>query len=132
MYFNNNRIIWQHCVVILLCIFSGGKWSGEATRGFGFGGGEQDVIVDFGDEQSKEKDVPKDVPVWITQSTVEGVEGLQSFGGETSGYNAEIMDDHSRDANKDDDDDDEITKLLLQHEKKNSDSANAASRLTQG
>ena len=64
---------------------------------------------------------------------MEGVEGLQSFGGESSGYNADIMDDHSRDANiKDDDDDDEITKLLLQHEKKNSDTANAASRLAQG
>ena len=55
------------------------------------------------------------------------------FRGETSGFTADIMDDHSKDAtNKDDDDDDEITKLLLQHEKKNSDSAKAAGGLTQG
>ena len=60
--------------------FLGGKWSGEATRGHGFGAGEQDIKIDFGDESNKQKDVPKDVPVWITQSTVEGVEGLQSFG----------------------------------------------------
>jgi len=111
----------------------GGKWSGEATRGHGFGAGEQDIKIDFGDESNKQKDVPKDVPVWITQSTVEGVEGLQSFGAESTGFNADIMDDNSKDAtNKDDDDDDEITKLLLQHEKKNTDSANAAKALAQG
>jgi len=111
----------------------GAVWSGEKNRGGGFGGGEQDITIDFGDKANKEKDVLKDVPVWITQSTVEGVEGLQSFGGEGSGFTADIMDDHSKDAtNKDDDDDDEITKLLLQHEKKNSDSAKAAGGLTQG
>ena len=55
------------------------------------------------------------------------------FRGEASGFTADIMDDHSKDAiNKDDDDDDEITKLLLQHEKKNSDSSKAAGGLTQG
>merc|ERR1711990_1197177 len=51
----------------------------------------------------------------------------------SSGFNADIMDDNSKDATKkDDDDDDEITKLLLQHEKKNLDSAKAASGLGQG
>jgi hypothetical protein len=57
----------------------GAVWSGEKNRGGGFGGGEQDITIDFGNKE-KEKDVLKDVPVWITQSTVEGVEGLQSFG----------------------------------------------------
>merc|ERR1712079_159524 len=107
----------------------GGKWSGEASRNFGFGADDASVTIDFG-ENKKEKDVPKDVPVWITQSTVGGVEGLQSMGGESSGFNADIMDDHSKDAAKDDDDD--ITKLLLQHEKKNSDSAKAANLLAPG
>ena len=60
-------------------LFLGAIWSGEKNRGGGFGSGSQDVVIDFGDK-AKEKDVPKDVPVWITQSTVEGVEGLQSFG----------------------------------------------------
>ena len=60
-------------------LFLGAVWSGEKNRGGGFGSGSQDVVIDFGDK-AKEKDVPKDVPVWITQSTVEGVEGLQSFG----------------------------------------------------
>ena len=60
-------------------LFLGAVWSGEKNRGGGFGSGTQDVVIDFGDK-AKEKDVPKDVPVWITQSTVEGVEGLQSFG----------------------------------------------------
>ena len=63
-----------------LILFLGAVWSGEKNRGGGFGGGEQDITIDFGDKANKEKDVLKDVPVWITQSTVEGVEGLQSFG----------------------------------------------------
>ena len=60
-------------------LFLGGKWSGEASRNFGFGADDASVTIDFG-ENKKEKDVPKDVPVWITQSTVDGVEGLQSMG----------------------------------------------------
>jgi hypothetical protein len=35
----------------------GAVWSGEKNRGGGFGGGEQDITIDFGDKANKEKDV---------------------------------------------------------------------------
>ena len=115
----------------------GGKWSGEATRGQGFGTMDQDIKIDFGDESSKAKDVPKDVPIWITQSTVEGTEGLNNFGGpDSSSYGAGtsgLIDTSSTksdtNAHKNTDDDDEITRLLLQHEKKNSATSSAAKTL---
>jgi transcription initiation factor TFIIE subunit alpha len=105
---------------------AGGKWSGEATRGIGFRAEEQDIQIDFGKDKSKDKDVPKDVPIWITQSTIEGAEGLQNDPSDAAGFSVNTM----ADANADDDvpkDDDEITRLLLQHEKRNS-ASNAATK----
>ena len=112
----------------------GGKWSGEATRGQGLRAEEQDIKIDFGDEQSKAKDVPKDVPIWITQSTVEGVEGLQTYStdsnfGSSSELNAATQPQSSSANRLANEDDDEITRLLLQHEKRNSATAAAANSI---
>jgi len=103
----------------------GGKWSGEATRGQGLRAEEQDIQIDFGDDKSKAKDVPKDVPIWITQSTVEGVEGLQSFSNDSQQDNEAF----ASSSNVVREDDDEITRLLLQHEKKNSATSAAANSI---
>ena len=111
----------------------GGKWSGEATRGHGFGSGEQDIKIDFGDDKSKTKDVPKDVPIWITQSTVEGVEGLNDSNFSSSDANLASSSLTQQSASSSSklaiEDDDEITRLLLQHEKKNSANATAANSI---
>ena len=103
----------------------GGKWSGEATRGQGLRAEEQDIQIDFGDDKSKAKDVPKDVPIWITQSTVEGVESLQSFSNDSQQDNEAF----ASSSNVVREDDDEITRLLLQHEKKNSATSAAANSI---
>ena len=104
---------------------AGGKWSGEATRGHGLRAEEQDIKIDFGDDKNKAKDVPKDVPIWITQSTVEGVEGLQSYSNDS-----QHDDTFASSGNVNDNvNDDEITRLLLQHEKKNSATSAAANSI---
>lgn len=107
----------------------GGNWSGEATRNMGLQAEETKIEIDFGDEKNKVKDVPKDVPIWITQSTIEGADKLQSVGSEDwQGFNNESESMQIGD-NVKQDDDDEITRLLLQHEKKNSASFAAANSL---
>jgi len=107
----------------------GGNWSGEATRNMGLRAEETKIEIDFGDEKGKDKDVPKDVPIWITQSTIEGADKLQSVGAEDwQGFNNESESMEIGD-NVKQDDDDEITRLLLQHEKKNSASFTATNSL---
>ena len=99
------------------------------SRGIGFLAENQDIKIDFGDEKDKDKDIPKDVPIWITQSTIEGAENLQSFGADSSGFNAhpgQLTSGGTENVNKDEND--EITRLLLTHEKKNS----AATTATKG
>jgi len=95
----------------------GGNWTGEATRNMGLRAEETRIEIDFDDEKNKAKDVPKDVPIWITQSTIEGADKLQSE--DWQGFNNESESMQIGD-NVKQDDDDEITRLLLQHEKKNS------------
>lgn len=104
----------------------GGKWSGEATRGMGLRVTDTDIKIDFDGEAEKNKDVPKDVPIWITQSTIEGADGLQAFANDATDFANSSAKNDTRDNVNRDDDDDEITRLLLQHEKKNSASAAAA------
>ncbi len=103
-----------------------GKWSGEATRNFGLSATDQEIKIDFGDDSKKDKDVPKDVPIWITESTVEGTQGLTNYAGDSNTFGNDNED--SRASNSKDDDD-EITRLLLQHEKKNSATEAATSSL---
>eukprot|EP00088_Acartia_fossae_P069830 TRINITY_DN9208_c0_g2_i1.p1 TRINITY_DN9208_c0_g2~~TRINITY_DN9208_c0_g2_i1.p1 ORF type:complete len:460 (+),score=190.80 TRINITY_DN9208_c0_g2_i1:108-1487(+) len=109
-----------------------GQWSGEATRKGGFGVEDQRTIITFG-EESQKQEKKKEVPLWITESTVEKraeEEALNSIGGgggpstaagtvptADSGLAPGIMED-----NMDDDSnllDDEINNLLLKHERRN-------------
>lgn len=97
----------------------GAKWSGDATRNQGLKAEGQEIKIDFGDDdkaKADQKNIPKDVPIWITQSTVEGTQNLQSYGTEQSSSGQDLTNTDTR--KMDADDDDEITRLLLQHEKK--------------
>jgi len=89
-----------------------GKWSGEASRAGGFRMEDQQVNITFGEEQTKEK-VKKEVPTWITESTVaDAAQDAVSAMGPSMGLVEE-------DDNLDQAPDDEITSLLLRHEKTN-------------
>jgi len=89
-----------------------GKWSGEASRAGGFQMEDQQVNITFGEEQKTEK-VKKEVPSWISQSTVadESQDAVASMG-PSMGLVEE-------DSNLDQAPDDEITSLLLRHERTN-------------
>jgi len=89
-----------------------GKWSGEASRAGGFRMEDQQVNITFGEEQTKEK-VKKEVPTWITESTVaDAAQDAVSAMGPSMGLVEE-------DDDLDQAPDDEITSLLLRHEKTN-------------
>lgn len=103
----------------------GGKWSGEATRGIGLRPEEQDIKIDFDEDKGKVKEVAKDVPVWITQSTVEGAEGIQNLDQDTRDSSKTDVSESSKPVNKNHDDD-EVTKLLIQYEKRNQSSSSTA------
>jgi len=99
-----------------------GNWTGEATRKGGFGVEDQRVNITFG-EQKANKEQKKEVPLWISESTVEkrveeeattSIAGGMIVGDDTLGV--EMMDD---DMNEDSFKNDEINNLLLKHEKKN-------------
>jgi len=89
-----------------------GKWSGESTRGGGFTMDEQQVNITFGEDKQKEK-VKKEVPTWITESTVtdESRDAVASMGPSMG-----LVEEEN---NLDQAPDDEITSLLLRHEKTN-------------
>jgi len=88
-----------------------GKWSGEASRAGGFRMDDQQVNITFGEEQQKEK-VKKEVPTWISESTVaDAAQDAVSAMGPSMG----LVEDDSLDQAPDD----EITSLLLRHEKTN-------------
>lgn len=89
-----------------------GKWSGEASRGGGFRMEDQQVNITFGEEQQKEK-VKKEVPTWITESTVaDAAQDAVAAMGPSMGL---VEEDDTLDQAPDD----EITSLLLRHEKTN-------------
>jgi len=89
-----------------------GKWSGEASRGGGFRMEDQQVNITFGEEQAKEK-VKKEVPTWITESTVaDAAQDAVAAMGPSMGL---VEEDDTLDQAPDD----EITNLLLRHEKTN-------------
>jgi len=88
-----------------------GKWSGEASRAGGFRMDDQQVNITFGEEQQKEK-VKKEVPTWISESTVaDAAQDAVAAMGPSMGLVEED--------NLDQAPDDEITSLLLRHEKTN-------------
>lgn len=114
----------------------GAKWSGDATRNQGLKAEGQQVQIDFGDSSDKDKadqkNIPKDVPIWITQSTVEGTQNLQSYGAEQSSSGQGTDHGRNESSKMDAADDDEITRLLLQHEKKDNSAAKALAGVSGG
>eukprot|EP00090_Calanus_glacialis_P008896 TRINITY_DN17212_c0_g1_i1.p1 TRINITY_DN17212_c0_g1~~TRINITY_DN17212_c0_g1_i1.p1 ORF type:complete len:432 (-),score=192.81 TRINITY_DN17212_c0_g1_i1:117-1412(-) len=89
-----------------------GKWSGETSRGGGFRMEDQQVNITFGEEHQKEK-VKKEVPTWITESTVaDAAQDAVAAMGPSMGL---VEEDDTLDQAPDD----EITSLLLRHEKTN-------------
>jgi len=89
-----------------------GKWSGESSRGGGFRMEDQQVNITFGEEAQKEK-VKKEVPTWITESTVaDAAQDAVAAMGPSMGL---VEEDDTLDQVPDD----EITSLLLRHEKTN-------------
>lgn len=87
-----------------------GNWSRD--RGGGFRTDDQQVNITFGEEQQKEK-VKKEVPTWITESTVaDAAQDAVAAMGPSMGL---VEEDDTLDQAPDD----EITSLLLRHEKTN-------------
>lgn len=101
-----------------------GQWSGEATRKGGFGVEDQRVNITFGEDTVKQEK-KKEVPLWISESTVEkkaeeeaafGAASAAGFGGPSISGAVIMEDDMNDDSNLLDD---EINNLLLKHERKN-------------
>jgi len=97
-----------------------GKWSGEATRKGGLRMDDQQVNITFGEESNKQEK-KKEVPLWITESTVEAAkeeEDPVSAMGPKMGIIEE-------EAGEPTELDDEINNLLLKHERSNKQQAAA-------
>ncbi|CAB4054973.1 TFIIE1 [Lepeophtheirus salmonis] len=106
----------------------GGNWSGEASRGTGgFRVDNQQVNITFG-EHEKQETKKKEVPVWITESTITSDDKVVMDEDSTDSAiplpSAELPMENDEPFQTND----EITSLLLRHEKRN----NASSNKTQG
>jgi len=91
-----------------------GKWSGEASRKGGFKMDDQQVNITFGEESNKQEK-RKEVPLWISESTVEAPkedENPVAAMGPKMGIIEE-------DVGEPTELDDEINNLLLKHERSN-------------
>ena len=102
-------------------------WSGEASRAGGFRVDDQKVNITFG-EAADQTEKRKEVPIWITESTVNTAGGGGVNAGSdnensnmsaaelpsASGPLATITDDDEDDVQQND----EITSLLIRHEKR--------------
>jgi len=89
-----------------------GSWSGEATRKDGFRMEDQKVNITFGEESAKQEK-KKEVPLWISESTVENKEedAVAAMGPSMSMVEEESAEPSQLD--------DEINNLLLKHERSN-------------
>jgi len=91
-----------------------GKWSGEASRGGGFGNVEQGINIDFGASGATEV-AKKEMPSWISESTVRTAEDQAEEAAVTSmGPSMGLVEAAATDNLEPDD---EITNLLLRHER---------------
>lgn len=96
-----------------------GKWSGEASRKGGFKMDDQQVTFTFGEETAKNEQ-KKEVPLWISESTVETKEDEAVT---AMGPSIGMLEDDSAPTNQLDD---EINNLLLKHERSNKQQGQAA------
>jgi len=89
-----------------------GRWSGEASRGGGFKTEDQEVNITFGEKEEKAKE-KKEIPTWITESTVDTKEddAVTAMGPSMGLLEEDTGGDAGQEPN------DEITNLLLRHEK---------------
>jgi len=92
----------------------GREWSGEASRTGGFAVDEQMLNITFGEEQNKKRET-KEVPTWMTESTVAVAEGSSSEVPSMGPAPDLLQDDEVMETNTLDD---EINNLLLRHEKR--------------
>jgi len=96
-----------------------GKWSGEASRRGGFRMDDQQVNITF-DEKEKKSEAKKEVPIWITESTVDDRDDDSNSASATSLAAAAIGPAPSLAAEEAGvEPDDEITNILLRHERIN-------------
>jgi len=93
----------------------GREWSGEASRASGgFAGEDQRFNITFGEEKDKKRET-KEVPKWMTESTIADAEGSSNDMPSLGPAPDLLQDDEVMDTNTLDD---EINNLLLRHEKK--------------
>jgi len=92
-----------------------GRWSGEASRKGGFRVDDQQVNVTFGEEASKQEK-RKEVPLWISESTVEKKVEEEDEAMAAMGPSMAMLEETDAEPNQLDD---EINNLLLKHEKSN-------------
>ena len=48
-------------------------WSGDASKNTNFGYSEGAITINMNENEKKEKEQVKQQPIWMSQSTVEGV-----------------------------------------------------------
>lgn len=98
-----------------------GKWSGEASRGGGFRTEDQHVNITFGDNAQDNREATKEVPIWITESTVNRDEDTRTslLGNVLDDDSNSNLPGASSNPGVSEDQSDEITSLLLRHEKRN-------------
>lgn len=87
-------------------------WSGDATRNKTWGYTDTSVTISVNQEEKVEKEAPKDQPVWMTQSTVDGVSEVNNTNATPAAS--------KRQTSGRSDMTNEIETLLLVHEKKSS------------
>lgn len=92
-----------------------GKWSGESSRGGGFRADSQQVNITFGEENKKAL-AKKEVPTWMTESTVDNAE-IEEDAATAMGPMVGLDEDEALADAEQNEPDDEITNLLLRHEK---------------
>lgn len=51
----------------------GEKWSGDATKFKTFGYTESSITVSMNEEQKQVREAPKQQPIWMSKSTVDGI-----------------------------------------------------------
>lgn len=92
-----------------------GNWTGERSRGGGFRTDDQQVNITFGDKETN-KVAKKEVPIWISESTVEMAKDTAAEDAVAAmGPSMSMVTEETAIAEPDD----EITNLLLRHERTN-------------
>lgn len=95
-----------------------GKWSGEATRTHGLRTEDQQINIEFGNESAISTEARREVPVWITESTVTSSNNEDTRWSDSGSRMEAAVDVADVPDPVGPDNEDEITSLLLRHEKR--------------